>query len=119
MDRTFSAWERSVPFDNAGAADFIRLEKTILAIMRRIGGYPDLNKEGVEVEFDQKKITTSKISSLDNNKKVKLIADMAGLLWFRSLPLSKVARQHIEEETPVPELDKSREEVEKLNFRLL
>ena len=114
MDRTFSAWERSVPFDNAGAADFIRLEKTILAVMRRIGGYPDSNKECAE--FDQSKITTSKISSLDTNKKVKLIADMAGLLWFRSMPLSKVARKHIEtvEETPVPVLDQSREEVEKL-----
>eukprot|EP00116_Pleurobrachia_bachei_P005284 sb/3465546/ len=112
MDRAFSTWQHSVPGDNAGLADFIRLETSILATMRRIGGYPDSNKEGGE--FDPNKITTSKISSFDTNKKVKLIADMAGLLWFRALPLSKLARKQFEQVEEKPNLDESREKVEKL-----
>ena len=85
IDRAFSSWRHSTPGDNATVADFVRMESSIIAVLRRVAGYPDPNVEGGT--FDPNKISTAYLSSVDTNTKNKMIADMAGLLWYRALPL--------------------------------
>ena len=74
-----------------------------MATLRRAAGYPEPNKEGGD--FDPNKLTNNYLKGLDTNKKLKIIADMAGILWYRSLPLAQLARKQLEEKkddkTPV------------------
>ena len=97
IDRAFSSWRHSTPGDNAAVADYLRMEVSIIAVLRRVAGYPDPNVEGGT--FDPNKISTAYLSDVDTNTKNKMIADMAGLLWYRALPLSKRARKALEEES--------------------
>ena len=96
MDRTFSSWRHGGLGNKkvASTADFNRLETSILETLRRAAGYPDPKDGG---EFDPNKLTSAYLNKLDTNKKLKLIGDMAGLLWYRSLPLTRLARKQLEE----------------------
>eukprot|EP00116_Pleurobrachia_bachei_P007763 sb/3468025/ len=93
LDRAFTTWQLGCPGDRAISADYSRLELSILSTLRRVAGYPDPNKEGGT--FDPNKLSTTYLSTLDTTKKVKLISDMAGLLWYRALPLSRLAKKHL------------------------
>lgn len=94
MDRTFSSWRHGSPVENVTTVDLNRLETSIIATLRRAAGYPEPNNEGGE--FDPNKLTTTYLGKLDTNKRNKMIADMAGLLWYRSLPLARLSRKHLE-----------------------
>ena len=98
-------WRHGSPGNSATANYYSRLETSILSTLRRVGGYPDPNKEGGT--FDPNKMTTKNISSLDTNVKVKLLSDMAGLLWFRALPLTRLARKKLLSADPRPDLNSS------------
>ena len=95
LDRAFTTWQQGGPGNRpyGMTSDYSKLETSILSTLRRVAGYPDPNKEGGE--FDPNKLTSKYLSSLDTNKKVQLLSDMAGLLWFRALPLSRLARKEL------------------------
>ena len=103
MDRTFSSWEHGVPGDEADVSDFLKLEVSIMGTLRLVGGYPDPNKEGGV--FEAKRIVTSYLNKLDSNKKNKFMAEMAGLLWYRALPLAKHARSMMEKQSKAAEAE--------------
>ena len=93
LDRAFTSWRVGGPGDRAVAADYSKLESSIISTLRRVAGYPDPNKEGGT--FDPNKLTSTYLSKLDTNKRVSFISDMAGLLWYRALPLSRLARKNL------------------------
>ena len=93
IDRAFSSWRHGTPGDKAAVGDYTRMESSIIAVLRRVAGYTDPNKD--DGTFDPNKISTAYLSSVDTNTKNKMIADMAGLLWYRGLPLSKLARKEL------------------------
>ena len=93
LDRAFTTWKLGGPGDRAVAIDYSRLESSIISTLRRVAGYPDPNKEGGT--FDPNKLTSAYLSKLDTNKRVSFISDMAGLLWYRALPLSRLARKNL------------------------
>ncbi len=96
------------PAENVTTVDLKRLETSIVATLRRAPGYPEPNDEGGE--FDPTKLTSSYLNKLDTNKRNKMIAGMAGLLWYRSLPLARLSMKHLE---------KKKERNEGVNFQVL
>lgn len=108
MDRTFSSWRHGCPVENVTTIDLKRLETSIIATLRRAAGYPEPDKEGGE--FDPNKMTSTYLNKLDTNQKVKIIANMAGLLWYRSLPLARLSTKHLE---------KKKERNEEVDFHVL
>ena len=117
LDRAFTIWRNGGPGNKATTADYSRLEMSIVSTLRRVGGYPDPNKEGGT--FDLNKLTTTYLSTLDTNKKVSFISDMAGLLWYRALPLSRLAKKNLSDDMRSVQnssvcSDESKEKVEKL-----
>ena len=105
LDRAFTTWKLGGPGDRAVAADYSKLESSIISTLRRVAGYPDPNKEGGT--FDPNKLTSTYLSKLDTNKKVSFISDMAGLLWFRALPLTRLARKTLLSASPRRDLNSS------------
>ena len=99
MDRAFSSWQLGAPGENPTASDYTKLEIGITHALRRVGGYPNPTREGV---FDPKSVKSSYLSRLDNNVKVKMISDMAGLLFYRALPLTTAARNRMGPTTSPP-----------------
>ena len=114
LDRAFTTWKLGGPGDRAVAADYSKLESSIISTLRRVAGYPDPNKEGGT--FDPNKLTSTYLSKLDTNKKVSFISDMAGLLWHRALPLSRLARKNLLSDIQNSSVcsNESKEKVEKL-----
>jgi len=105
LDRAFTTWRHGCPGTRAVAADYSRLETSIISTLRRVAGYPDPNKEGGT--FDPNKLTSTYLSKLDTNKKVSFISDLAGLLWHRALPLSRLARKNLLSDNTRPDLNNS------------
>eukprot|EP00116_Pleurobrachia_bachei_P007281 sb/3467543/ len=108
MDRTFSSWENGAPGDEINVADYRKLEVSIMGVLRLVGGYPDPNKEGGI--FEDKRMVHSYLAKLDTTKKTKFIAEMAGLLWYRALPLAKHARSFMEKQSSSEQLFEQLEE---------
>ena len=100
MDRTFTSWETGAPdvdVDDVDVAEYRKLELSIMGTLRLVAGYPDPNKEGGI--FESKRMVHSYLNKLDTSKKTKFIAEMAGLLWYRALPLAKHARSFMEKQS--------------------
>ena len=91
MDRTFSSWRHGCPVENVTTIDLKRLETSIIATLRRAAGYPEPDKEGGE--FDPNKMTSTYLNKLDTNQKVKIIANMAGLLSTPSKTVNETSRK--------------------------
>eukprot|EP00116_Pleurobrachia_bachei_P002020 sb/3462282/ len=108
MDRTFSSWENGAPDDDVDVADYRKLEVSIMGTLRLVGGYPDPNKEGGI--FEDKRMVHSYLAKLDTTKKTKFIAEMAGILWYRALPLTKHARSMMEKQSNSEQLFEQLEE---------
>ena len=79
-----------------------------MGTLRLIGGYPDPNKEGGI--FEAKRMVHSYLAKLDTISKTKFIAEMAGLLWYKALPLTKRARSFMEEQSSSEQLFEQLEE---------
>ena len=110
MDRSFSSWETGAPDVDAGVdvTDYRKLEASIVGTLRFVAGYPDPNREGGI--FEDKRMVHSYLAKLDTTKKTKFIAEMAGLLWYRALPLAKHARSFMEKQCSSEELFEQLEE---------
>ena len=110
MDRSFSSWETGAPGvdHDVDVSDYRKLEASIMGTLRFVAGYPDPNREGGI--FEDKRMVHSYLAKLDTTKKTKFIAEMAGLLWYRALPLAKHARSFMEKQSSSEQLFEQLEE---------
>ena len=88
-DRTFSSWSKDCPNPSTDPTSLMRdignLDDAINSTLKKLS-----NSNG---KFDPNIVTTKCLTSLDNTQNSTLIADMAGLLYYRALPLCRTTKQ--------------------------